>query len=525
MAETSTQTDVIRLLSDPATHGGVAVERIDTHASVVFLAGSRALKLKRDVLYDYLDYSTMDRRQRFCEAELRINRRMAGELYRRVLPISRRADGSLALGGDGAPVDWVIEMERFDQDALFDRLAAAGRLDLELMAPLAEEIASFHQACDPHVDFGGAGGIARVIEGNAAGFAAFGGGIVDSGACESLTASARAALRRWTPLLERRRSDGLVRQCHGDLHLGNIVLFDGRPTLFDAIEFNDDISCIDVMYDVAFLLMDLWHRDLPRHANVLFNGYIGATRDCDGLAALPLFLSCRAAIRAKTSATAAHVQQEPAVRRGMETRAREYLDRAVQFLDPSVPVIVAVGGLSGSGKSTLARALAPFIGRAPGAVVLRSDEIRKRLCGVGPLTRLDASAYTPELSARVYEALAGNAAAVVAAGQSVIVDAVFARADEREGVERAARSTGARFAGLWLDAPEPLLLERVSNRGADASDADGAVVRMQCARWSGQAPWCRVDGSGDQEHVQVEARLCLRAQAVACPVAPVFSAA
>jgi hypothetical protein len=271
-----------------------------------------------------------------------------------------------------------------------------------------------------------------------------------------------------------------------------------------------------VLYDLAFLLMDLWHRGLPRHANAVFNAYLGATQDLDALAALPLFLSCRAAIRAKITATASRLQAKWATQRDLRARASEYLTLAGALLDPSPPAIAAIGGLSGSGKSTVARALAPGVGRVPGAVVLRTDDIRKRLCGVTPLTRLDASAYTPEMSARVYDALAGDATAVVQAGHSVIVDAVFARAEDRTAIERAAQLTGARFAGAWLDAPERVLLERVSNREPDVSDADAAVVRMQYAQWSGQPPWCRVDASGSAADVQARARLCLQSQTVAC---------
>ena len=510
------QSDVISVLADPATHGGADVQRIDTHASIVFLAGDRALKLKRAVTYDYLDFSTVERRRQFCEAELRISGRMAPALYRRVVPVVRTAAGALALGGEGEPVDWVVEMTRFDQDALFDRLAGDGCLDVSLMPALGAEIAAFHDGCAVRPDFGGSEGIRRVIEGNAAGFQAYGEGVVDRAGCDALTLAARTELHRCARLLDSRRAAGMVRQCHGDLHLGNIVLFDNRPTLFDAIEFNDDIACIDVMYDLAFLLMDLWHRGLPRHANALFNAYLSATQDIDALAALPLFLSCRAAIRAKTTATAVTLQADPDEAAALRVRARDYLELSQRVLQPSPPVIVAVGGLSGSGKSTLARALAPALGGAPGAVILRTDEIRKRLCGVPPLTRLGPFAYTPEMSARVYDALAGEATAIVEAGQSVIADAVFARGDDRAAFQRAATSTHARFAGVWLDAPEAVLIERVSHRESDASDADVAVVRMQCAQWSGQVPWCRVDATGDEGVVFEQAVQCLQAQEFSC---------
>ena len=519
MRDEASQADVIQLLSDPATHRGETVQRIDTHASIVVLAGDRVLKLKRSVKYDYLDFSTLALRKRFCEAELRINGRIAPALYCRVIPVVRTPTGVLTLEGDGTPVEFVVEMARFDQDRLFDRMAAAGRLDLELMAPLAEEIASFHASGAARPEFGGEASIARVIAGNAAGFGEFGRDVLSTVACDSLTLASRTALRSGAALLERRRKTGFVRECHGDLHLGNIVLWGGRPTLFDAIEFNDDIACIDVMYDLAFLLMDLWHRTLPRHANTVLNTYLSETRDFEGLAALPLFLACRAAIRAKTSATAALRLADGDKQREMNVDARDYLGLAARLLQRQPPSLVAIGGLSGSGKSTLAHALAPAIGAVPGAIVLRSDEIRKRLWGVPLLARLDPAAYTPEMSTRVYETLAVDAAAVLAGGHSAIVDAVFTGAEDRFAIEHVARIAGVPFAGLWLDAPEQVLIERVTKRGPDVSDADADVVRMQYARSAGDVRWPRVDAAVDVEQVVVRARAALQRQTVALDAA------
>jgi aminoglycoside phosphotransferase family enzyme/predicted kinase len=504
------QSEVLRLLSDQATYGGDSVHRIDTHASIVFLAGSRAFKLKRAVKYDYLDFSTIDARRRCCEAELQINRRLAPSLYQRVLPIVRTARGALALGGEGTPVDWVVEMARFDQAALFDALAESGRLGLSLMAPLAEEIAAVHAGCEPRPALGGEEGIGRVIEGNAAALKTVDGDTLAT--ATALTASARQWLRRCSPLLESRRRSGAVRQCHGDLHLGNIVLLDGRPTLFDAIEFNDDLSCIDVMYDLAFLLMDLCHRGLKAHANSVLNAYLAVTQDIEALAALPLFLSCRAAIRAKTSTTAATLQSAPEKGRQLRIAARQYLDLATCLLTPPPPAIVAIGGLSGSGKSTVARTLAPSIGAVPGAVVLRSDEIRKRLLGASPLTRLPPAAYTPETSSRVYEALAAGATQVARSGHTVIVDAVFARAEDRRAIERAARAADIPFAAVWLEAPEGVLIGRVAHRESDVSDADAGVVRMQCAQWADDVRWPKVDAVRDLDTVAADAGARLRTQ-------------
>ena len=519
MQRVSDQSDVIELLSNPATHGVQSVERIDTHASTVFLAGTRALKLKRAVKYDYLDYSTADLRRRCCEAEIRINARMAPALYRRVVPVVRTRSGALTLGGEGMPVDWVVEMTRFDQDALFDRLAASGRLDLALMAPLAEEVAAVHASGTVREEFGGASGIARVVDGNALGCRQYGRDCFGLTACDSLVTASRVALRGCAGLLDRRRETGYVRECHGDLHLGNIVLIDGRPTLFDAIEFNHDIACIDVAYDLAFLLMDLWHRGLHLHANTVLNAYLGETHDFEGLTALPLFLSCRAAVRAKTSAAAALLQALPERQHMLQADARDYLNLATRLLPRAAPVIVAISGLSGSGKSTVARLVAPSVGAVPGAVVVRSDQVRKRLCGVSPLTKLGPAGYTREVSARVYEAMIADAAAVVQNGHAVIVDAVFARAEDRLALERAARAAGVAFAAVWLDATEPVLVDRVKRRGPDVSDADVAVVRMQCAQWADDVRWPHVNGAADESAVLADVRAQLQAQTVALDVA------
>ncbi len=510
---TGDQAPVVEFLSSSATHGGAPVERLETHASIVFLAGERALKLKRAIQYDYLDFSTVERRKVLCEAEVRLNRRTAPSIYLRALAITRERDGSLALGGHGDPVDWVVEMRRFPQDQLLDRLADRGALPLTLMRPLSAAIARLHEGAERSDAHGGRSGMDAVIDGNAAGFGAQGAGILDPALCARVTAEGREALDRHAALLDRRRTAGFVRHCHGDLHLRNIVLLDGAPTLFDGIEFNDDLACIDVLYDVAFLIMDLWRRRLPRHANEVFNGYLAETRDLEGLAPLPLFLSCRAAVRAKTSATAAALQGEPRRRDELKRLAGEYLHLAAALVRPARVSLVAIGGPSGSGKSTLARALAPSMGAVPGAVVLRSDVVRKRLLGLDELTRLGPEAYTPAMSGRVYEALADDASRALGAGHSAIVDAVFTRPEDRANVERAAVHASADFSGLWLHAPEQVLVERIGHRSMDASDADATVIRSQLAADGGRIDWHRIDAAGGAEAVCRQAMASLTAGA------------
>jgi hypothetical protein len=507
---TEDQTTVVEFLASRSTHGGADVERIDTHTAVVFLAGACAYKLKRAVRFDYLDFSTPDRRRALCEAEVRLNRRSAPMLYHGVLAVTREPDGSLALGGAGTPIDWVVEMNRFDQGALFDRLAATGNLALDLMPALGTAIAEFHAGAERRMDHGGKAGMAWVIEGNATGFEEYGPGCLDPSACLTVTGESRAELERRGALLDARRRAGFVRQCHGDLHLRNIVLLDGRPTLFDGVEFNDEISCTDVLYDLAFLVMDLWRRKLPRHANAVWNRYLAETGNLGGLSMVPLFLSCRAAVRAKTSATAARVQNDGRRRSELQGLAREYLDLAESFLRQPTPCIIAIGGWSGSGKSTLALGLAPSVGGAPGAVVHRSDEIRKRLCNVPPLERLGREGYSPQVSERVYATLAERARLTVEGGQSAIVDGVYARPSDRQTIERMAAAESVPFVGFWLDAPESTLIARTEQRRNDPSDADASVVRLQRAQQTGAVAWDHLDASMPAELVLDRAAKVLR---------------
>lgn len=492
------QADVAGLLLDPATHGGAEAERIDTHISAVFLAGDHVYKMKRAVHFGYLDFSTLEERQKACEAEVRINRRTAPGIYRRVVPVTRGADGVLALDGGGEVVEWLVEMRRFDQDMLFDRLARGGRLDAARARALADTIFDFHAEVPPaHADGGGI--VEQVIRGNAKEMAAAP-AVLDQERVDRLTDESLAWLERVRATLDARAGDGKVRRCHGDLHLRNIVLLDGEPTLFDAIEFSEELATIDMLYDVAFLLMDLCHRDLNETANAVLNRYLMRGGDYSGLEALPLFLSMRAAIRAHTTAAASDGGGEKA------DEARGYLDLALAFLAPAPACLVAVGGLSGTGKSTVAARVAPLLGRQPGALILRSDGIRKRLRGVAPETGLDPDAYTPEATREVYSTMTAEAQTVLDAGFCAVTDAVFGRESERTAIRASAEDRGLRFLGIWLEAPPDLLAKRIEGRTDDASDADRAVMEQQRDRIAPPADWRRLDASGEAAGLAAEIR-------------------
>ena len=497
------QAEVIAFLSGHGVFGpGVDSERIDTHISVVWLAGDRAYKLKRAVQYDYVDFSSIERRRAACDAEVALNRRTAPTLYRGVIAVTGEADGTLALAGRGGPVDWLVEMERFDQQTLFDRLADRHQLDLDLMPGLAAAIAALHSAAERISGRGGRADMAWVIDGNALGFSDQGVSVLDQSTCAQLTAAARQALEHDADKLDGRGREGFIRRCHGDLHLRNICLVHGIPTIFDGVEFNDNIACVDVFYDLAFLLMDLWRRRLANHANVVFNEYVGRTGDLDALGLLPLFLSCRAAVRAKTSVSAARVQSEPEQRRSLEATSRDYLALAEALLHPPPPQLVAVGGFSGTGKSTLARALAPAVGPAPGALLLRSDVIRKRLLGVSTLTRLGPDGYAAALSRNVYDAIATEARMALHTGHAVVADAVYANPLERAAIAEVAEEAGVPFTGLWLEGSPQLLATRLNGRIDDASDATFEVLQDQLRAGAGEIEWTRLDASSDADEVR-----------------------
>ena len=508
------QSEVIAFLSQAASYPRpegeprlIAIERIETHVSVLFLAGHRAYKLKRAVRLPYLDFSTASLRRRFCEREVEINQRTAPMLYHGVVPVMRTAKGTLAVGGEGEPVDWLVQMTGFPQDALFDRLATAGRLDRFVVEVLADVVAGFHAAARVRPEAGGAAALRRVVDSNRQCFAEFASAFPDGGRIEALMQRTDAALGAVAPVLDRRREEGRIRHCHGDLHLRNIVAFGGRPVLFDAIEFSDAFAEIDVLYDLAFLVMDLEARGLRKLASILLNRYLDNTGDAAGLGVLPLFLSLRAAIRSHVAAAA--TQPQPAEAAHHRAEADRYLDLALGYLTPVPARLIAIGGLSGSGKSRLARDLAPLVGTAPGARVIRTDTTRKRLSGVKMTTRLGATSYSAEMNRRTYAAVEDEAAAALAAGQAVIADAVFARPEERAAIAAVAAAAGVPFDAVWLEASPNLLEERVTRRRMNASDATPEVVRLQLSYDLGELHWRRIDSSDSEAATLIAARAVL----------------
>lgn len=490
----SGQDDVLAFLANGAGTG-VPTKRIDTHISVVFLAADRVLKIKRAVRLPFLDNSTLEQRRRCCEEELAVNARNAPDIYRRVVAITREVDG-LALDGKEPVVEWAVEMARFDERQTLDHLAAAHALPPNAADELAEAMRISHARAPVRDGSTWLASIGPIIDRNTARFREERG--LPASDVERLHQLSHRQLQAHLTQMQRRASSGLVRRCHGDAHLANIVMIDGKPVLFDAIEFDPVIATTDLLYDLAFPIMDLLHFGEAAAANRLFNGYLQAawSDHGDALALLPLFLSIRAAVRALVSCTKYDLDpDDPACR----ADARAYFALALQLITPAKPRLIAIGGRSGTGKSVLARGLAGGIAPAPGAVLLRSDVIRKQLAGVDALTRLPASAYTRESSDHVYGEMFERARKVIAQGHSAILDAAFLMETERETAAAIANAAGVAFHGIFLTAAPEVRVQRIGQRRADASDATADVARDQEEIDTGKMDWTLIDASGTSD--------------------------
>lgn len=451
---------------------------IETHISAVFVGEDTVWKLRKAVRLPFLDFTSIGERHRAALREFELNAPHAPGMYRDVVPVTREADGTLALGGMGEPADWVVRMARVPPEDFLDVIAARGGLDDALLDALGDAVAAYLAAA-PVVAVDGLDSQRWMTEGDARSARAAGLPEADIAAWEVAMQRELAHRADW---LHRRTRDGFVRRCHGDLHLGNICLWHGVPAPFDAVEFDEAIAIGDVAYDLGFLLMDLEHRVGRAAANRVLNRYVARTGDAALVAGLPLFMAQKAMVRAHVEAA-----------RGRGAEARAYLAMALGYLHPPPPVVLAIGGLQGTGKSTLARAVAPELGAAPGALILRSDEVRKRRNGVAPEARLPEPAYSEAENRAVAGELRRLVAEVSASGHAAIGDAMFLDPADRAGIAEAAGPVP--FVGIWLEAPTAVLEARLAARIRDASDATVEVLHRSMIADPGPVAWRRVDAT------------------------------
>jgi uncharacterized protein len=448
---------------------------IETHISAVFVGADTVWKLKKAVHLPFVDFSSVEARRRFLCRELELNKPNAPDLYRDVVPIGRLPDGSLAVG-EGDPVDWVLRMTKVPAEDFLDAVADRGAVTPALLDQLGDCLADAHARLAPVRDWDSAERMAAITEGNVR--TALAAGLPEDDvqrwrhACLALIGDLR-------PWLSSRAASGYVRRCHGDLHLSNLCLWNGAPVAFDALEFDEALATIDTAYDLAFLLMDLDQHVGRQAANRVMNRYVALTGDAGLVTGLPLFLSQRAMIRGHVKAAT-----------GQQQEGQRLLHAALAYLRPEPVTILAIGGLQGTGKSTLARALASEMGRAPGALVVRSDETRKRLFDCRFDQRLHPDGYCDSANETVNRQVIDAVCQAASGGQSVIADSTFLDPSMREELKRRVD-----LIGVWLEAPLPVLEARIAQRRGDASDATVAVLRRSAERDNAPSDWHRVDAT------------------------------
>jgi uncharacterized protein len=467
------------------------VRLVETHISWVLLTGTYAYKVKKPLRLSFLDYSTLDRRRSLCEEEVRLNQRHAPGLYLGVSAIGGRADAP-RVDDAGPPLEYAVRMLQFEAGDELGALLAADAVATGELAALGADIAGLHgraalAPADAH--FGHPSTVNRVTLDNFAELRRLPECRAEPAELELLEESVTAAFERRRSLVHDRRQAGRVRECHGDLHCGNVVRWRGRLTPFDGIEFDPALRFIDVVNDIAFLTMDLAERGRPDLRHAALQAWCESTGDFAGLPLLPYYECYRALVRAKVAALGALQAPTPSVARDAAVATcRRYLDWATRRLAPRRPALVLTCGLSGSGKTWLARVVAPELS----ALHVRSDVERKRLAGLAPhedsRSEPDGGIYTLEFNARTYERLERCATAALAGGENVIVDAAFLRRGERLRFLDLAATADARAVILHCHAPQAVLRQRVADRHAarsDASEAGVDVLARQPSYWEG----------------------------------------
>lgn len=484
--------DTERLLTalqspDCYPHPVTTVTRIETHISWILLAGDYAYKIKKPVDFGFLNFSTLKRRKHFCEEELRLNRRHAEAIYLQVDSINGAIEAP-RINGDGPVLEYAVRMRRFDPEQTLDKRLQRGELAVSEIHELATTLAHLHADAETAAAEGWLGSPRQVLEPMLENFDLLHTGLTDADSGNRLT-----RLRDWTlaeagrlqAVLEQRLSQGYVRECHGDAHLGNVARFEDHTCLFDCIEFNDELRWIDVLSDLAFTVMDLHDRGAPELAWSLLDTYLTETGDYAGLQVMPLYLVYRALVRAKVGVLRLRETLPAATRQATEAEVAGYLALAEQLAAPRQPQLALTLGVSGSGKSWLAQQLIPLCG----LVRLRSDVERKRLAGLSATASSDsateAGLYHPAMTERTYARLLELTRTLLKAGFSVIVDATFLEQAQRAPFLALAADFELPARLLLCEADDNTLRERILRReaaGIDPSEADLQVLEAQQAK-------------------------------------------
>ncbi len=463
----------------PFDHPVEKIELIETHISWILLTGPYAYKIKKPVDFGFLDFSTLEKRRHFCQRELELNRRLAPAIYLEVVAIGGSEEAP-RIGGEA--IEYALKMRQFSPAAQFDALLGRRALRPDHIDALADRIARFHETAEraaDHTPWGTPEAVAAPMVENFDTLRPLLSDPAQRQQLERLEHWTREALERLEPLLRRRRTEGFIRNGHGDMHLGNIALIDDEVVIFDCIEFNDAFRWIDTLSDLAFTAMDLDDRGRPELAARLVNRYLERSGDYQGAALLDLYRSYRAMVRAKVAALRLNQPAlETAQAEAQRRQLRGYLALAERYTRPRRGALYIAHGLSGSGKSSLTL---PLLERF-GMIRLRSDVERKRLHGLAPEARSDGSIYGPGNSERTYARLERLAERLLEAGFEVIVDATFLKRRERDRFAALARRMAVPFTLLHFHAPRAQLeawIEARQRRGDDPSEATVEVLAHQ----------------------------------------------
>lgn len=496
------QADIIAALSDPKTYSGrvSSVEVRQSHIAILFLAGNKVYKLKRAVLYPDADFSTQEKRRLACVQEMKRSAVYAPDLIEGIKAVRRLKNGRIVIGGkSGKEIDTVLVMKRIPDTDLLNKLLPSDSFDRFEAMDLAEKLAELHGRAKVFKSKWGVDVVRKLILENESILSCFCPDIFEKERVNALTRSSLDSLNKQAKLIRFRQKTGHVRKCHGDLLLSNIAYTNKSFLFFSPIEYNESLSCVDTLYDLAVVLMDLESKGLRRLTNILFNHYMAYMNDVGGFPLLPLYQSLRAASRAAVCAKKSTLLKGKE-RRAVIKEARHYFDLAQHFVSGCCPILIACGGLSGSGKSRVARELGGLLDPAPGAVILRDDIVKKQIVGLAPHQTLDKYYDTPAFEEVVYDVLRQQARMGLSVGSCVIVDALFYDENERKAIEALAVEEGVPFVGFWMDAPITVRAERVQTRKRNPSDVKQAEeLNLQLQFKIGPIKWHKIMTDGPKE--------------------------